>query len=69
MDFPELLRNSERKIHKVRIFLLGNKISRQKNLAFPPRMSPEMIEQAVLHTFFDKLAPRVYVRRILKYNK
>ena len=49
--------NSDRKLCKVDIFLPRNEISLQKNIANPPRMSPDLILLAVLHIFFDSLAP------------
>ena len=43
--------NSGRKLRKEDIFLPGNEISLQKNIANPPRMSPDLILRAVLRIF------------------
>ena len=49
LSFP--LENPGRKLCKEDIFLSENGISLQKNIANPPRMSPDLILQAVLRAF------------------
>ena len=55
LSFPS--ENSGRKLCKEDIFLPGNGISLQKNIANPTHLSPDLILRAVLRSFFDKLPP------------